>query len=161
MKRILMIACWIAVASYCAVSAVWGPSGLVATRRATETAAAMRGNIDELARRNERYAAELESLRVAPEATALEARSLGYLASDEVAVRLDLETEPTAPAEAGRLLEYEGASAIAEARIKDIAAAAGMAVLLAGLALKAAGSARTGRKRGGQRDILVQEASRT
>ncbi len=164
MKRIVILACWIAVASYCAMAVVWGPSGVIVTKRAFDTAATMRRNIDDLARRNERYAAELEGLRNASEPTALEARSIGYLAADEVAVRLSLEPEPAVPAEAGRLLEYTGASALAEARIKDIAAMAGMVVLLAGLALRAARSARSARSaqgRAGQREILVQEASRT
>lgn len=161
MKRILIVAFWIAAASYCAVATIWGPSGVLVARRANEMAATMRANIDELSERNERYAAELESLRAAPESTALEGRSLGYLAADEVAIRLDLVSEPAAPAEAGRMLEYAPAPTLEEPRIKDIAALAGVAALLAGLTLRAARSARPARKGVGQREILVQEASRT
>jgi len=152
-KRTLIASCWIGIASYCALSALVGPSGLVSTMKIASATEGMRRNASELSSLNARYSAEWESLRTESEATVLEARSLGYLADNEVAVRLSVSAPESVPPSAGKRLSYEPVTALPEGRIKGLAALAGLLTAVAGMALRSA--------RPRQREILTQEASRT
>jgi len=152
-KRILIASCWIAVVSYCALSALVGPSGLASAMKVASATERMRRNASELSSLNARYSAEWESLRTESEAAVLEARSLGYLADDEVAVRLSVGTPDFVPPTAGERLSYQPQSVLSERRIKEIAALAGLLTVVAGMAIRLA--------KPRQREILTQEASRT
>jgi cell division protein FtsB len=120
MKRILLRACWIGLASYCLLSSIAGPSGIVATRETQAASAAMRKNLDNLVALNTTYAKEWEVLRTNPASTALEARSLGYLAENEIAVRLSVDGATAEPPSAGLRISFEPHSLMAENSIKNI-----------------------------------------
>jgi len=92
-------------------------------------------------------------------AAALEARSLGFLAEGETAVRLSMgsstveaRAKPTSP---GSIVYYEAPAAMSDAAVKELSGLAALAWMLACLAYKAF------RRKGSQRAILVQDASRT
>jgi hypothetical protein len=113
----------------------------------------MKQNAAELSSLNARYSSEWESLRTEAEATVLEARSLGYLADDEVVVRLSVAAPEFVPPSAGKRLSYEPVSVLSEGRVKELAAVAALLTVIAGMALRLA--------KPRQREILTQEASRT
>jgi len=158
MKRILIISCWIGLASYCLLASTIGPTGLVAIMEAQAAAERMQRNLTVLSSLNAGYAAEWEGLRTRPEATVLEARSLGYLADDEVAVRLALTQERSDPPSPGTRLSYEPAIMISEPRIKQLAGIAALVAVIVGLALRL--KPWHGLKHR-QREILAHAAART
>lgn len=121
MKRILLFACWTGLASYCLLSSIVGPSGIVSTKNTQAASAAMRENLLNLQSLNSAYASEWDILRTSPEATALEARSLGYLAENEVVIRLSIEGGPAVPPSAGSRISFEPESPLSEKSIKHIA----------------------------------------
>lgn len=121
MKRILLTACWIGLTSYCLLSSIAGPSGMVATRETQAASAEMRKNLVNLVSLNSMYAKEWEVLRTNPDSTALEARSLGYLAGNEIAIRLSVDTTTVAPPTAGFRISFEPDSILAEKNIKNYA----------------------------------------
>lgn len=158
MKRILIASSWLGMATYCLLSTIAGPSGLIATGRAMESAGLMNSNIAILRTLNETYAGEWEALSSVAETTALEARSLGYLADDEVAIRLSVPRNPPVPASPGERIVYEARSVIDEAAVKEISAIVAFIALAAGMVLRVLRHEPSSRR---QREILVQEASRT
>ena len=146
------------VATYCVMATIAGPSGIVATRKAFDAAKRMNGNIATLSSLNEAYSAEWDALSNVAESTALEARSLGYLAGDEVVIRLSVPAGSPEPASPGERLVYEPEPTIDESTMKKIAVAVALAVFALGTIMRffpANGAPRH------HRDILVQEASRT
>lgn len=106
MKRIILPAAWFAILVYAAASIVLGPTGIQATRAAQAAARAMKANIELLEGTNRSLNARWGGLRSDPVSIALEGRSLGYLAADEVVIRLPIraQTEPLNP---GRCVFYE------------------------------------------------------
>jgi hypothetical protein len=118
----------------------------------------MRQNLEVLSSMNAAYTDELSGLQSRPEATALEARSLGYLSDDETAVRLSVIPEREAPPSPGTRLSYQSTSIMSDARIKEVAGLAMLVAMIAGLLIKYA-APRSPKYR--QRDILVQDASRS
>lgn len=118
MKRILIKACWLGLASYCLLSSIAGPSGIVATMKTQVAADEMRQNLLNLETLNSAYAKEWEVLRNIPETTALEARSLGYLAENEVVIRLSIGAGSTVPPSPGSRISFEPQSIISEQSVK-------------------------------------------
>jgi len=133
----------------------------MATRRAESAAVAMRDNVEALSSLNAGFASEWDGLRNVPLTTALEARSLGYLARDEVAIRLSLAADAPNPPSPGTLVAYEAGQALSERMMKELAGIAALFTAILGLAMKAAKPRADRAKRAFQREILVQEASRT
>ncbi len=156
MKPLLIVSSWLGIATYCILATIAGPSGLIATRRANESAGRMDRNISVLQSINTTYTVEWEAMSDLPESTALEARSLGYLAVDEVAIRLSVPDAEPLPSSPGERLVYEPVTIIDEGSVKEIAAGVALLALVAGMALRLRKPA--ARR---QREILVHEASRT
>ncbi|MBU0928783.1 MAG: hypothetical protein KKA67_13625 [Spirochaetes bacterium] len=121
----------------------------------------MRDNVEALSSLNAGFASEWDGLRNVPLTTALEARSLGYLARDEVAIRLSLAADAPNPPSPGTLVAYEAGQALSERMMKELAGIAALFTAILGLAMKAAKPRADRAKRAFQREILVQEASRT
>lgn len=127
MKRITLSAAWLCICLYAALSAAFGPRGFLATQEAHRQAGAMRANVDELRSRYERFEAEWRSLREDPERIAVEGRTLGYLAGDEVALRVrprrSAAAEPSGP---GRMVSFEAPKALGDGESKAYALAGGL-----------------------------------
>jgi hypothetical protein len=157
MKPLLIVSSWLGIAVYCILATVAGPSGIFATRKAQEAVGHMGMNIVALQSLNTAFTVEWKAMADLPESTALEARSLGYLAVDEVAIRLSVPEAEPKPASPGDRLVYEPVAVIGEAAIKEMAGLAIMLSLAVGMVLRQWKPAVTGH----QREILVQEASRT
>ena len=156
MKPLLIASSWLGIATYCILATIAGPSGLIATEKANESVGQMRRNVSVLQSINTAYTVEWEAMSDLPESSALEARSLGYLAIDEVAIRLSVPNAEPRPASPGERLVYEPVALIDEGSIKEIAAGVALLALVAGMALRLRKPAERH-----QREILVQEASRT
>ena len=118
----------------------------------------MERNLAVLSSLNETYTREWNALKTIPESTALEARSLGYVAEDEVVVRLSVTTVEPTPPSPGERLTYEREVVIPEARIKKISLIIALATAALGLLLRFFPPNGITKR---QRDILVQIASRT
>ncbi len=155
MKRLAITSAWFFIVAYCALTMTLGPSGLLATRRAEKSARLMSDNLESLARRNAALSEEWKAFTEGWEEAALEARSLGYLGDDEVAVRLSVGRQERVPGRPGEILFYEQPVALEDIRCKELAAALAALWFLGGLASKAL------RRKGPQRAILAQDASRT
>jgi len=136
MKRILFLACWTGLSFYCLASLVAGPSGLLVTMETQAASAIMKKNLIGLETLNTRYAQEWDLLRINPETTALEARSLGYLAENEVAIRLSLGNGPISPASAGFRVNFEPESLLSEKTIKYMAGFLTLIVAILGTAVR-------------------------
>lgn len=158
MKPILLIPCWIGIASYCILSVIAGPTGLVATQKTKDASHIMRENLNNLENLNATYANDWEILRTNPDAIVLEARSLGYIAGNEIAIRLSVSDEPAVPDSAGTRISFNSESLLAEKKIKDIALLVGLfsAIVVFALRLK-----KLPLKNKFYREIRTQAASRS
>jgi cell division protein FtsB len=166
MKKIILTASWFAVAVYCILTGVYGPAGLKVTAQANNTAAAMLRNIDMLEKLNTGYSLEWNALRSDPDLTAVQGRSLGFIADDEVVVRLALPVSIEPPEFIGERVLYEPAKSLTEPGIRVASAYIWLFIVLAGLVHKIYGyrkhqTCRPGRFMRPQREMRVQEASRT
>jgi hypothetical protein len=92
--------------AYCIMSLLWGPRGLAATAYARASTLAMAENLASLEELNAAYSQRWQALRADPDSIALEGRSLGYLAQDEVALRLSLKPSPAVPSGPGERIVY-------------------------------------------------------
>lgn len=155
MKRLAITSVWLFIVAYCALTMTLGPSGILATRQAERSAQRMRDNLAALASRNAAFAREWKAFTEGWEEAALEARSLGYLGDDEVAIRLSVGQQESAPERPGEILFYEQVILLEDLRCKELSAVVAALWFLGGLMLKAF------RKKGSHRPILAQEASRT
>jgi cell division protein FtsB len=159
MKYLVMFSFWIAVAAYCVPAIVAGPSGILEMRRAASSADAMRENLDRLTDMNTMYALELDQLHSLHESTALEARSLGYIADNEIVVRMPTSSLESLPSpNPGHLVIYLKEPALRDIGIKRLSilltAFASVAILVMKLLL-------ADKWRTDHRASLTQEASRT
>lgn len=136
MKPLLIVSGWLGIATYCILATIAGHSGLIATRSAYASAGRMGRNIAELQSINTAYTLEWEAMSALPESSALEARSLGYLAVDEVAIRLSVPSSEPSPASPGDRLVHEPVTVLDEASIRKIAAGLALLVLVSGMVLK-------------------------
>ena len=118
----------------------------------------MQNNLDSLAMVHAGLAVQLESLQNQPEATAMEARSLGYLADDETAIRLPAAPDDSVPPSPGMRLSYQADTIMTDASIKEVSSLAMLATVILGMVLKTTSLRGSG---GRQRDILSHEASRS
>lgn len=166
MKKIILTASWFAIAVYCFLTGVYGPSGLRVMAQAKETAAAMGQNINFLENLNEDYAMEWKALRNDAGLTAVQGRSLGIIASDEVVVRLALPTAKTGPAFIGERVVFVPGRSLTSTRIRLATLYVWLFLVLAGLVHKLSSS---GKSRGSQsfsgkrvqREMRDQLASRS
>lgn len=166
MKKIILTASWFAVAVYCLLTGVYGPAGLRVMAQAQEAAAAMQKNIAFLENLHGEYALQWQALRSDPGLTAVQGRSLGFIASDEVVVRLALPVTKTDPAFIGERVLFEPGRSFSATEIRLASLYVWLFLVLAGLALKLYGPWKSwgGQRPVGpraQREILDQEASRT
>jgi hypothetical protein len=106
MKRSIFFGAWVTVLAYCIMSLLWGPRGLIATAYAGESTRAMAVNLASLEELNAAYSQLWQALRADPDSIALEGRSLGYLAQNEVALRLSIKPSPAAPSGPGERIVY-------------------------------------------------------
>ena len=128
MKRSLATAAWTAIVSYCLISLTLGPFGVLAFRDADGARNAMEGNIVELERMNRAFERQWQALRADAQSVALEGRTLGYLAYDEVAIRLSVGGRPGVPASPGDILTLERSGFMDDGAIKLFALGLGVAV---------------------------------
>lgn len=157
MKRIVVISIWVGMAAYCVLTSIVGPSGILALRQAQLTELSMRDNLRSLEALHESFATEWAALESVPEMTALEARSLGYIAGDEVVVRMPFAATPPSPPSPGNRISFEPHVPVSVSRIQELSAMAAMATMVVSLGVKLL----SGRGARHQREILVHEASRT
>jgi len=166
MKKIILTASWFAIAVYCILTGVYGPAGLKVTAKASETASAMLRNIDLLEKVNIEYSLEWNALRSDADLTAVQGRSLGFIANDEVAVRLTLPVRDEPPVFIGERVLYEPVHSLPEAGIRAASLYIWLFIVLASLARKLLSHQKSQgmqvrRILRPQREIRVQEASRT
>lgn len=166
MKKIILTASWCAVAVYCLLTGVYGPAGLKATALAKEASSAMHRNLDFLEKLNADLALEWQALRNDSDITAIQGRSLGFIAKDEVVVRVALPSVKAGPPFIGERVVYTPGQFMPIDQIR-------LATMYTWLLLLAIGLGRKlfqGRKRewnqGSRRstvhrEIRVQDASRT
>ncbi len=130
---------------------------MVATIKTQSASALLRNNLLNLEALNSRYAQEWDFLRTNPETTALEARSLGYLAENEVALRLSIGDVADPPPSAGSRISFESESLLTEKSIKHFALFLTIASAAAGFVFRLnAGSSR----KQNHREIRVHVATR-
>ena len=166
MKKLTLAATWVAVAVYCILTGVFGPAGYIALTQARDISAAMLSNIVTLEKLNAEYSSEWNALRSDASLTAIEGRSLGYIASNEVVVRVSLPGNGESPEFIGERVLYKPGFYLPDDRIRVAALYTWLGVMIVGLARRLAGEKKT---RGAQphhilqaqREIRVQEASRT
>lgn len=152
-----MASIWVGLACYCALNFVMGPSGILALRQAQATERSMRSNLETLEALHDSFATEWEALKTVPEMTALEARSLGYIATDETVVRTPFAVAPLSPPSPGERIAFEPGPGVPVSTIRELSAMAALATMAAALGarlLKARGARN-------QREILLHDASRT
>lgn len=130
------IACWCALATYCLLSVIAGPAGVIAYRELDARQRDMSANLAVLRDTNASLSSELDSLKVDPDRAGREARVLGYLAPGETALVL-----PGLPSggqakrlEAGAVLRMAVASPLTDGAIKEISLLLGLVVFAVGLA---------------------------
>jgi len=157
MKRIVVISIWVGMAAYCALTSIVGPSGILALRQAQLTELSMRNNLKSLEALHESFATEWTALESVPEMTALEARSLGYIADNEVVVRMPFAATPPNPPSPGDRISFEPHVSVSVSRIQELSAMAAMATMIISLGARLM----TARGTRHQREILVHDASRT
>jgi len=116
-------------------------------------------NLGNLSSKNKAYARELDNLHRLSDPIALEARSLGYVASDEVVVRMPVaQLGSVATANPGGLVVYKKNPVLKDADIKYIAIATTIIISLTALGLN---FYRSWKLRSVHRASLAQDASRT
>ena len=159
MKNVVLFSCWIAVVSYCVPAIIAGPSGVLEMKRAASSADAMRENLGQLTEKNSKYAQELEHLHSLPESAALEARSLGYIADNEMVVRMPSATHALVPSpNPGRLVIYLKNPTLRDDSIKQLSIFITIMATVTALLLK---FLLADKWRLDQRASLTHEASRT
>jgi len=166
MKKIILTASWFAVAVYCILTGVYGSSGLKATSQAEESAAAMHRNIDSLEKLNVEYAMEWNALRSDAGLTAVQGRSLGFIASDEVVVRVSLPVATVSPAFIGDRVLFMPGRSLPVASIRLATIFVWLLLLFSGLAIRLFWSWKYPEEQGrrrfrSHREIRDQDASRT
>ena len=134
--------------------------------QAEETAAAMKQNIIFLENLNGTYAGEWQALRSDPGLTAVQGRSLGFIASDEVVVRVALPAAKSDPAFIGERVLFVPGRSLPAGRIRLATLYSWLFLVLSGLVLKLFGDRKSREahlpfKGRAQREIRDQEASRT
>lgn len=138
MKRIVLTAAWLCICLYAVLSAAFGPRGFLATQDALRQAEVMRAKVGELRSRYELLEAEWRSLREDPGRIAVEGRSLGFLAEDEVALRIrprrSALAEPRGP---GEMVAFEAPRTLSDPEAKAYALTGGL-IAAAAYALAAA-----------------------
>jgi len=157
MKRIVVFSIWVGLAAYCALTSVVGPSGILALRQAQAAELSMQSNLKSLEALHESYATEWTGLKSVPEMTALEARSLGYIAGDEVVVRMPFPAAPHTPPSPGERISFEPHAPVSMSRIQELSAMAALATMIMALGARLV----AGRSVRNQREILLHDASRT
>jgi cell division protein FtsB len=132
----ILVAVYVTAASYCALSAIAGPAGLISYGRLEKRRADMEGNLEALKANNASLQTELASLQSDPDRLGREARALGFLAKDETSLILPQGDGAAAPKkfEAGRVLPYAAPPALSDESIKTISFALGLASLICALA---------------------------
>lgn len=131
MKHILLRALWLSVLVYACVMGIWGPAGRRASLQAEADKAIMLNNLNALTDLNQTYQQGL-AYGQQPEAMALQARTLGYIAPTEVVLRLDknLKTAEAKMPETGRSVVYVPMATLTDSTAKKIALYAGLIALL-------------------------------
>ncbi|TFG84900.1 MAG: hypothetical protein E4H20_01830 [Spirochaetales bacterium] len=135
MKRSLLNGAWAAVCAYCLMNIYLGPQGILATRDARVSVEAMTENIETLRELNDGYSAVWDALRHDARTIALEGRALGYLARDEVAIRLSIASRSASPPGPGKRLIFTPKAVLSESASKLAALAMGLLVVAFGLIL--------------------------
>ncbi len=125
MKRSNFFGRWATVLAYCLMSLRWGPRGLTATAYAQLSAGAMADNLASLEELNASYSLRWQALRADPDSIAIEGRSLGYIAQDEVALRLSIEPALSAPSGPGERIVYLPRDAMSDLDAKILALSLG------------------------------------
>jgi len=132
MKHILLRVLWLTVLVYACVMGIWGPAGTRATRHAHTNRNAILENLEKLTSLNLIYQEQLAYVYNNPEALALQARSLGYLAPTEVVLRLEknLVSNASKVPDTGRSLVYVPEPSLTNAQAAEIALVAGLGFLV-------------------------------
>lgn len=125
MKRSIFFGAWATVLAYCLMSILWGPRGLAATAYARLSTGAMAENLVYLEELNADYSLRWQALRADPDSIAIEGRSLGYIAQDEVALRLSIKPALSAPSGPGERIVYLPRDAMSDLDAKILALSLG------------------------------------
>ncbi len=125
MKRSIFFGAWVTVLSYCLMTLLWGPRGIAATAYARASTEAMSENLIYLEEMNAAYSQRWQALRADPASIALEGRSLGYLARNEVALRLSIKPSLAVPSGPGERIVYMPRESMADLDAKILALSLG------------------------------------
>lgn len=141
--------------TYCALSFLVGPTGLVAYKALMAQKISMEARLDELVAEHERLKGEIAALMSDPERAATEARSLGYLKKGEIAVSGVTTIWRSTGISIEEIRSYTDPPALEDTISKAIAIGFALA-LFAALLIPVPQKERA---RGAQRERLVQSAS--
>jgi len=118
----------------------------------------MRNNLESLTVKNKIFSHELEELHKLPEPIALEARSLGYIANNEIVVRIaSAQPVPVFTADPGTMVVYQKDSSLNDVEIKGIAM---VMTCITGLAMLVLYIFTSGKRQPLQRATLAHDESR-
>lgn len=122
---------------YCVLSMTIGPSGIIASKNAARIYEDMYQNLNSLALLNEKYSKDYQAVLENNNTQALEARSLGYIAEGEVALRINIKTPLIEPEEPGSIIYYQASSVMTDIQIKILTLLIALLVFAFCLFLKA------------------------
>ena len=127
---------YIGLAVYCVLSVLLGPMGMAAYDDLDVRVRAMRENLVRLETLNAEAQARKDSALSDPESLALEARSLGYVGSGQVVVRLGFPEASLDPRDLGTLVPFATARGLSDADLKAISVAAALVAVFAGFLIR-------------------------
>jgi cell division protein FtsB len=137
--RRLLLSAYIALGVYCALSVTAGPAGIIAYRELAARKGLMSENLASLREANAALQSELDSLKKDPDRAGREARALGYLGKDEMALVLagDDPSRGHKRLETGFVRRASSPVPPSDVAIKEISLLSGLAILILGLAADA------------------------
>lgn len=124
---------YIGLAVYCLLSLLLGPMGTAAYSDLDARVSSMRENLSSLEALNAEARARKDSALSDPESLALEARSLGFVGSDQVVVRLGFPEGTTSPRDLGTLVPYVPPRGLEDSQLKAVSLASALCAAFVGL----------------------------
>ncbi len=132
----LAVSAYIGLAVYCLLSLLLGPMGMAAYDDLETRVRGMRENLARLESLNSEARARKDSALSDPEALALEARTLGYVAPGQVVVRLGFPEASPDPGDLGTLVPFAPPRGMEDAELKAASLAAALVAAFAGFLIR-------------------------
>lgn len=136
MKRAIFTSIWVGLVFYTLILFFYGPKGYFSTKTLEKNIFSMEKNIESLELQYFGLDTRWNALRKSPLAIAIDARNAGFLADDEILLRLDMNLEKT-PALPGVIIAPEIPSGLnpQKAALWSLILALGLFVILGGVAI--------------------------